>query len=401
MIRDLEITNFKSFRHVKLEFGHLNLFIGANASGKSNFFDALRVLQGIGYGFTVDETLNGKPKGAASEVWEGIRGGAARAAFVSKDGTTQAHEPTEFSVGIGMHDDAGANGRYTLGVLPAQGTVVSERLDLGDAPLYKCGDREGDGRAERRLLHFVGGQWRRRNSHLERGQSMLAQAAAGADPTATFTRTLLADMQQLDPRQEYLRDYPQVRTVGRMGERGENFAALIDSIMAGPDGEHYVAWLRELTPHEVDDVVLLRGALGEPFFAIREGEVIAPATILSGGTLRFAALAAAFFQPDMPGIITMEEIEDGIHPTRLRLLVELLKSQSRIGPQVFAITHSPLILAWLRPEDYATTFYCWRDVETGESHIKPLTEIPHLMEIVGDRNPLDELYAQGWMETVL
>ncbi len=76
MIEQITIKNFKSFKDVTLKLGPLNIFIGTNASGKSNFFDALRVLQGIGYGFTLSEILDGKPKSATSEVWEGIRGGS-------------------------------------------------------------------------------------------------------------------------------------------------------------------------------------------------------------------------------------------------------------------------------------------------------------------------------------
>ena len=84
MIKEIEIEGFKSLEKVRLELGGLNLFIGANASGKSNFFDALRMLQGIGYGFTVDEIFNGKPKGAGNEAWEPIRGGSTRAPFLQK-----------------------------------------------------------------------------------------------------------------------------------------------------------------------------------------------------------------------------------------------------------------------------------------------------------------------------
>ena len=69
MITEISISGFKSLQDVKLKLGHLNLFIGTNASGKSNFFDALRVLQGIGYGFTIDEIFNGKPKSSGSDVW--------------------------------------------------------------------------------------------------------------------------------------------------------------------------------------------------------------------------------------------------------------------------------------------------------------------------------------------
>jgi len=93
------------------------------------------------------------------------------------------------------------------------------------------------------------------------------------------------------------------------------------------------------------------------------------------------------------------QIENGIHPSRLRLLVELLKSQTRglSGPQVFATTHSPVVLAWLDEEDYKTTFLCRRDQETGASIITPLSEIPHLIDLVR-KQPIGELFTEGWLE---
>ena len=79
MIDRVIIENFKSLRRIELSLGPLNLFIGTNASGKSNFLDVLHVLQGIGNGFTISEILDGKPRSATSEVWEGIRGGSSNA----------------------------------------------------------------------------------------------------------------------------------------------------------------------------------------------------------------------------------------------------------------------------------------------------------------------------------
>ena len=55
MITHIEIEGFKSLKKVSLDLGGLNIFIGTNASGKSNFFEALRVLHGIGYGFSIVE----------------------------------------------------------------------------------------------------------------------------------------------------------------------------------------------------------------------------------------------------------------------------------------------------------------------------------------------------------
>ncbi len=76
MISELKIRNFKSLESVDLKLGHFNLLVGANASGKSNFLDALRFLQGVGNGFTISEILDGKPPTATSFKWDGIRGGS-------------------------------------------------------------------------------------------------------------------------------------------------------------------------------------------------------------------------------------------------------------------------------------------------------------------------------------
>ena len=95
MIDRIIIENFKSFRKVDLSLGTMNLFIGTNASGKSNFLDALRILQGIGSGFDMGEILDGKPRSATSSVWNGIRGGSAKATNAGSEGieevTISAH----------------------------------------------------------------------------------------------------------------------------------------------------------------------------------------------------------------------------------------------------------------------------------------------------------------------
>lgn len=84
-----------------------------------------------------------------------------------------------------------------------------------------------------------------------------------------------------------------------MGEHGENFAAVVDAILHN-DGPRtaYHAWLKKLTPHEMGEIRILHGALGEPLFSLRRDGVDFPAPVLSDGTLRFAAIAAAFFQPE-------------------------------------------------------------------------------------------------------
>lgn len=379
MITEIDIEGFKSFERVRLKLGGLNLFVGANGTGKSNFFDALRVLQGIGYGFTVDEVFNGKPKGAGSEVWEGIRGGRSRVAFTPKRPQGVGDSVIRFYVSIESSLWPGL--LYSVALSPTEGKVLSEDLVAESGSLLKLVRRDMP---------------QTKSGLGEHAGKLGAQLAIGAVHECL---NVLTDMQRVEPNPTILRQYSQYHSAERMGEQGENFAALVRSILEGADtNSAYLSWLRQLTPLELDDVTILEGALGEPLFALREGSSILPAPILSDGTLRFAAITAAFFQPDMPGIITLEEIENGIHPSRLRLLLELLKSQSGgSGPQVFATTHSPVVLAWLDEKDYETTFLCKRDEETGASVITPLSEIPHLIELVR-KQPIGELFTEGWLE---
>lgn len=374
MITEIEIEGFKSFERVRLKLGGLNLFIGSNASGKSNFFDSLRVLQGVGIGLTVDEIFNGRPAGAGNDVWQGIRGGSARASFARK-GTESGVEVIHLSIKLGVDQVS----QYSVRMEPIAGSLASESLQLGGQRIFGVRD--------------LSAPWLRNFLVMSPAISLENSEAIGS---CIHT---LTSMQRLDPYPAVLRQYSQARRAQQLGEQGENFAALVNLLLDDEDlKSDYLSWLRQLTPLELDEVTILKGALGEPLFALREGDSILPAPILSDGTLRFAAITAAFFQPDMPGIITLEEIENGIHPSRLRLLLELLKSQSGgSGPQVFATTHSPVVLAWLDEKDYETTFLCKRDEETGASIITPLSEIPHLIDLVR-KQPIGELFTEGWLE---
>jgi predicted ATPase len=396
MIERIAIKNFKSFKDVSLKLGPLNIFIGPNASGKSNFFDALRVLQGIGYGFTLREILDGKPKSATSEVWEGIRGGSTQVSFASQD----ANKATSFQVAGKLSDEGDSSLEFMIAFSAKEGCFREERLSISGGVVYYADERH-------RLLTNMYYPDKKdisvaRQVDPDQDRPVLTQIPHGLNPATEPVAHALADMQRIDPSPGLLRLYSQAYEIKRMGEHGENFAALIRMICNDPATKAaYLSWLQELRPRDVDDVGVWKGALGEPMVMMKERGHEWPAPALSDGTLRFAAIAAAFFQPDMPGILTIEEIENGIHASRLRLLVELLRSRAAAGKtQVIVTTHSPIVLAWLKPEEYATTFYCKRDEETGESRIIPLNEIPRFNEIVS-KQPISDLFAEGWMETAL
>ncbi|MCC7015422.1 MAG: AAA family ATPase [Planctomycetes bacterium] len=406
MIRRIKIEGFKSLQAVEVELGSLNLFIGANASGKSNFFDALRVLQGIGYGFTIGEILDGKPKSANSDVWDPIRGGSARAAFSNGAKADEIRFDVRIELGLGDH----ATADFCVSFDPAEGVLTEESLNVGGTRIYSSADIENPrGQPYFEVRRAPGRASRPPHYKFDRTRSVLGQFARSNHcldqhrPAVSACLRALSNTQRIDPSPATLRDYSTAQSVKRMGERGENFAALVKTICADSGTrDAYASWLRQLwTSEAIEDVSVLHGALGEPLFAIRERGKDQPAPVLSDGTLRFAAIAAAFFQPDRPDILTIEELESGIHASRVRVLVELLRSQSKTGNvQVMATTHSPIVLAWLNESEFATTFYCDRDPTTAASNIRPLTRVPDFLRVL-NKQPIGELFAEGWLEGAL
>ena len=392
MIDRIVVENFKNLRRVDLSLGRMNLFIGANASGKSNFLDALRVLQGIGNGFTISEVLDGKPKSTTSAVWDGVRGGSAKACSA---GTGESGEVTIEAHGR-LEKGSSRTWELRIAFSPAAGRVTFEQFKVGCQTVYifaanpniqspgPWGNLFFENPATPVLGKLASGGYDVRPDYVEAAVSVAA---------------LLADVQHLDPSPAALREYSRSHHVRRLGDHGENFAALVQTICQDPKAKDaYLAWLRQLRPAEVDDVGTLKGAVGEPLFMLRENDVEFPAPVLSDGTLRFAAITAAFFQDDMPGITMIEEIERGIHASRVKILLELLRSQAEsTGTQVVATTHSAAVLDWLQEEDYKTTFFFRRDEATGESRICSLADTPRFMDVV-KKKPASELFSQGWLE---
>ena len=168
MIDRIVIKNFKSLRRVALSLGRVNLFIGANASGKSNFLDALRVLQGIGNGFTINEILDGKPKSASNEAWDGIRGGSSltRSAGIGENAAVSIEVEGQFMSAsprgwVQVEDPRLATlsswptWGFTIGSWPESGRVIRERFSLGQHVVYQfSGEMDDRGRS---VAHYDSG----------------------------------------------------------------------------------------------------------------------------------------------------------------------------------------------------------------------------------------------------
>ena len=410
MITEISIKGFKSLHDVdRLSLGPFNILIGPNASGKSNFLDALRMLQGIGYGLTVKEIFDGKPRSAIGETWAGIRGGAQYAMqWLGEswldDGVVLSSHKSIVSIGVKALIGESQIACYSIQIEPHLGWVQAESLVVDGRSLFNFDASTAKPSAEA-VVDLETGETRVRE--LGRDTPLLAEYArhGAAEPQIRTTAQALCggfgSLQTLDPRPGELRKYSSSSRALRLGESGEDFAALVEAICVSPaKKEALIGWLSELRPDTVKDVKTIKGAVGDRLFAIVEKAGTMPATVLSDGTLRFAALVAAFLQPDMPATMAIEEIENGIHASRMRLLIELLRTQTaRTGVQVFATTHSPIVLAWLKPEEYRNVLWFKRD-EAGATRITPLDQDPEVAEVLR-KQPIAGLFAEGWLEGVM
>ena len=84
----------------------------------------------------------------------------------------------------------------------------------------------------------------------------------------------------------------------------------------------------------------------------RNSEAYYDISSLSDGTLRFMALATLFLQPEeyRPSVILVDEPELGLHPAAITLLASLVK-QASVKTQVILSTQSSLLLDHFQPED--------------------------------------------------
>ena len=121
----------------------------------------------------------------------------------------------------------------------------------------------------------------------------------------------------------------------------------------------------------------------------------------SDGTLRFLGILAALLSDEEGGLYFFEEIDNGIHPARLHLLLDLIERQTAKGRiQVVATTHSPDVLNLINDTTFKNAVVVYRDEDSADAVIRRVAELPNAGELRQSQG-LGRLHASGWMENVL
>ena len=110
---------------------------------------------------------------------------------------------------------------------------------------------------------------------------------------------------------------------------------------------------------------------------------------------------AALFAPNAGGLYFFEEIDNGIHPNRLWLLMDFIERQTAKGDvQVITTTHSPALLSWMSDKTFENTSVVYRDQYWADSVIRPTADLYNLREL-RKSTTLGELFTEGWLEEAM
>jgi predicted ATPase len=389
MLTRLKINGFKNLSNVEIAFGPFTCIAGTNGVGKSNLFDAIMFLRDL-TDFSLTE--------AAARVRDPIgRSGDLKAIFHQ---TATGHIQdmsfeSDFVVPKEVLDDFGRTAksstsflRYTLTLkYVPKSASSSERIEIVKEALTYIQKSHA-----RRLLGFPHGTaFRdsiisgRRTTDListviEHGQSTINLHQDGSSgrpfkvPAATSPKTILGgintdshptvlaarrEMQswsllQLEP--SALRQPDSFAAESHVSSSGAHLPATLLRL----DAASYVAnqlanLISDIKSISVDQD---EGRRLNTLMVTSGDGVSHPARALSDGTLRFLALSVLSADPDAGRLICLEEPENGIHPSRIPAILNLLKSIA-VNPgepvdatsnplrQVIINTHSPSVVSSL------------------------------------------------------
>ena len=401
MITSLRLENFKNFADETLRLGPFTVIVGANASGKSNIRDAFRFLHGIGYGCLLPEIISGPDGVDYRTVWEPIRGAANEIARLG-----ESEFALEAEIDISSQETDVKKFRNLLNDWSSPtptGMSYAIRAGCDATPergfsLLSVSFRADTGYVWERPKNW---QWDNLRMNL-----CLPSVGEEGDQEGLLLNSLIRDtfrsIRFFDPAPDYMRQ-PSFPKQIVLGNGGENLPTVMQEICADENRKAtLIEWTRELTPMDVRDFGFPIDPSGRVHLMIREeGGREVSAYSASDGTLRFLAMLAALLGPKPAGLYFIEEIENGIHPSRLHLLLDLIETQTEKGKfQVVATTHSPALLTAMSDRTFEDASVVCRLPGTTDAIIRPVRALPDAAELRKTQG-LGRLLEGGWMETAL
>ena len=347
MITHLHLESFKSFKSLDFELKPLNVVIGPNGSGKTNFLDFFRFLSEAMSNHLADAIYN--------------RGGLWRLSFGG------SRDPLTFRLGLLMRTeedpedpDLRIDLSYTCEIRPYdnQYEIFAERFG-GSQRSRKHGDKDWDkallDKMAREGLPKLSADATPLVSYPELALSSRRAAVDGfADVFVQDTRNIQWVSNSLMGPDAVGRRPSYTRSDSLLLPDGDNLSSVLHFLSNDPQHretrERLLDVLRIAYP-DFEDLSFRAPAQGQVILSWKDKRLkdAFDANFLSDGLLRFLSLLVVLLNPRPPSLILIDEPEVGLHPSLIGLIGELLVDAST-RTQLIVATHSPQLLNELQKE---------------------------------------------------
>jgi predicted ATPase len=352
MMTTLAISGYRSLRDVRVSLAGLTIVTGANGSGKSSLYRALKLLADIAQGRIVQSLA--AEGGLQSTLWAGPE------AFsrAMKDGSQPVQglvrkNPISLKLGFSGKDygygiDLGlplpdVTSRFSSDPqIKAESLWTGERLGRANAFALRNGPsvriRDGNG------------EWRQAHQQLAPFDSMMTHCS---DPREAIELLVLRDRMRDWRFYDHMRTDPEAPArkpqVGTytpvLASDGSDLAAAVQTIVEIGDGRQMNDAIADAFPGG-RVAVTTTGAYFE--IEMRQHGLLRAlkASELSDGTLRYLLLVAALLSPRPPALMILNEPETSLHPDLLPALARLIVQAAK-QTQMIVVSHAEVLVSAL------------------------------------------------------
>lgn len=414
MIKQINLYNWKSFEKACFFIDPLTIVIGTNASGKSNILDALDLVQKISLGKQITSAINGDTKS------DGVRGGIE---WIIKRG----QEKCKIEVVIGDTEDEFIEYCYAIEV----GVVDDVRAEIVSESLQRIKIQKRNKKRTYEKLFYTenqdltnpgivayfstGTQGRGKRVDLRRSFSVLSQSQSlslikSVNTAIDFVLLNLTRIFVFDPIPSSMRNYS--RLSDKLLPDGSNIAGVLAALEEREKREVESLLTKHLSKLPEKDIVKVYsehvGKFGsdamlyceEKWNGLNELMTI-DARGMSDGTLRFLAIMTALLTVKSGSLLVIEEIDNGLHPSRADILVAFLNEIGRDRKvDIICTTHNPALLDAFGNEMIPFISVVYRDRNSGSSMIKLLEDVEYLPRLIA-RGKIGALTSKGIIEEAI